>query len=1440
MQSDSNVLKQLSDGGRNDMIVNSLLKSLKQFSEKMKNLPDLTMLEDGRDFKLLTSDIIYQLKFKDRAHDGLLLNAYDIYVSAYNKQCLTKHLSLLAVLIATFGSREVLNMIYAAKSDLVVVETAKYLEDELVRQLVDSGKSLDELTELILHNQKSDLAVFTWVKCINEYMNRFPEEEFCPIQLVRQYVLDEKLAALVLAATPEYEKDAKQIQDMLMLDWFNEMLTTIQVKTALNIDNELKKEMFLPIIQACVNHNKEVGSFSSSPQKMLTLEGWREKNKISQLECDLLKSEPTDEKLYGPVIKAYDTYIRLYNAENPTKKLSLLALLTSRFKDKKLLAMIDKAHSYCPEIAKDLETKQTLFWVKRDKKPQSIVELLEFPSKSLHYIYKWIDFSKISYKYSKPSFDPIELLKTYFSDLELATFLVDAMSSNSVDAIQLKNVLFLHWFNRVMTRQGLQKLLELDDKAKASFDSLLTNFDIFVEELKTGAAQVVPFISAEKNLNYGAVFSQYDDYVNSYNKDQTIKKLSLFALLSVLYGDKVVVEMTHEAKLSSATCASAELVENEQIQYWVDDRRPLGEVVNLLDLGSKTPSPVFRLINFYERICKIHPESFFDPLDVLKKYYSDAMLAKLVVEATSTTVSGATQLKDILFLHWFNMAITRERLNELLEINNENMKHAFDPLLKSFDVFIAQLKEKTAILVFPIFSNKKLSHDEMLTEFEKQLCSYNTKNPFKQFNLLALLSVHFDSKFADELLNEAKLKPSTRDFVEFFETQQFQHWIDSNVPLNKAVKWLDSGSRNSRFFSRLIKLYQKYSDHHFDFLSKASKNYIPENELISFIGEATSVSLESAKQLRKMLFQNWFNRAMKPTDFKKSEAYKKSRFDSELEGYKKYYALVQTRLLQHVGDLKSKSLGAFANFIALIHDWNKSNPLEQVNVFAALTACFDEREASTMIEAAKLDPITKEIALLLETEQIKYWLDTDKTPRDVVKLLDFENERFVMLHKWEEFWAAYRARNPNSPIDPIELLNPYFDDFTLATYVMEEHDAKRLQDMLFQHWFDNGKSYDYLKVLYGDHESKSSIFEGVLKAYERFITTKSKAPRFFTQYIEPDKHVNFFEKLSQLNKNKPIHLLAQLTAIVRDESTISKILEAGRQNRKVQGSAILLQKLRSERWVKDKFSPTNSFKLQKLNLLVNFQPELLTWVESLVAFNQAYSNEAESMFQIVKNFASEINMEEVFSIMTEDPRWEYVAEHIKGDLNIPLKARILPSLLRKLMRLDLTGPNILKSNDFKQWLEYSVFFNFLKIPSLEDQPVLTILKTTVKTNTKTLIERLKQATKVEAITPWRHQVGRLIKIPSTEEGQLISAWLDYVSTLEYLPLGWNVATMYRTIYPENDRFLSLASTHSHSHGSIENTALVVPELENAVKDTQARLANLYKSKEDKRAKDISF
>ncbi|KAL7685341.1 hypothetical protein Plhal304r1_c031g0100701 [Plasmopara halstedii] len=761
--------------------------------------------------------------------------------------------------------------------------------------------------------------------------------------------------------------------------------------------------------------------------------------------------------------------------------------------------------------------------------------------------------------------------------------------------------------------------------------------------------------------------------------------------------------MAHEAKLSLATCVSAKLVETEQTQYWVDDRRSLADVVNLLDFGSKTPSPVFRLINFYERICKVHPESFFDLHDVLKKFYSDAMLAKLIVEAMSKNLSGVNKLKDILFSHWFNIAISRERLNELLETNNENMKQAFDPLLDSFDVFVAQLKKNTANLVDPISLNTELSYDDMLTDFEKQLYLYNTKNPFKQLNLLALLSLHLSDEFVNKLLGESKLMPSTRDFFEILETQRIQHWADGDVPLDKAIE------RN----------------HHSDSLSK---NYIPDNELITFIGEATSVSLENAEQLKKMLFRNWFNRAMKPTDIKKRDDQTNPRFELDLKEYSNYYTLAQRRLLEHVGDLKSKNSDAgsvFADFITLIRDLNKKNPTEQLSVFAALTACFNEHEASAMIEAAKLDPSTKEIALQLETEQIEYWLDTGKTPLDVVKLLDFENERF----------------NSN---------------------------AKQLRDMLFQHWYVNCKSSGYLEIRFNNRGS--SINKRVLKLYNEFITKypfKQKEVQSFTKDIEPKKADYIFDQVLELNENnhenRPIHPLATLTALIRDESTISKILEVGRQLPDRKELAISLQKLRSERW-----------------------PELLTWVEYVVAFNQEYKNDAESMFEIVKNFAPKLDWKIAFSEMAKDPRWEKVAGQIKKEHAFCMKAQIPIDYVLKLSWLDVERPNILENQDFKDWVSYSVLLKYSNSENTDDLTALIILKESAQTDTTTLIERLKQATSVKTRSPWNHQVCELMIYYRAKEDQLlISAWVDYVSTLDVQPLGWNIATILSTIVPIN-------------------------------------------------------
>ncbi|KAL7681803.1 hypothetical protein Plhal304r1_c054g0139391 [Plasmopara halstedii] len=79
--------------------------------------------------------------------------------------------------------------------------------------------------------------------------------------------------------------------------------------------------------------------------------------------------------------------------------------------------------------------------------------------------------------------------------------------------------------------------------------------------------------------------------------------------------------------------------------------------------------------------------------------------------------------------------------------------------------------------------------------------------------------------------------------------------------------------------------------------------------------------------------------------------------------------------------------------------------------------------------------------------------------------------------------------------------------------------------------------------------------------------------------------------------------------------------------------------------------------------------------------------------------------------------------------------------------------------------------------------MLIILKTYAKTDTSTLIERLKQATIVNEKPPWKwkSQVSKAIEYYSPKEDQLVlNAWVDYVLTLDCQPLDWNMATILST------------------------------------------------------------
>ncbi|CEG40156.1 uncharacterized protein PHALS_10369 [Plasmopara halstedii] len=162
------------------------------------------------------------------------------------------------------------------------------------------------------------------------------------------------------------------------------------------------------------------------------------------------------------------------------------------------------------------------------------------------------------------------------------------------------------------------------------------------------------------------------------------------------------------------------------------------------------------------------------------------------------------------------------------------------------------------------------------------------------------------------------------------------------------------------------------------------------------------------------------------------------------------------------------------------------------------------------------------------------------------------------------------------------------------------------------------------------------------------------------------------------------------------------------------------------------------------------------------------------------------------------------------------------------MLLDFTKPDILENDDFKRLVKYEVLWNFSRYhSSIQDTPVWKTLKTRAKTDKGTLIERLKQATIVKATTPW--QVRKVIEYYSTEEDYLIiSAWADYVSTLDFQPLDSNVATIFVTIYTASELDSLFENVFHILEADEEDGAIRYPLL-NSVTDAEQKLATLTNS-----------
>ncbi|KAF4027666.1 hypothetical protein GN244_ATG20718 [Phytophthora infestans] len=296
----------------------------------------------------------------------------------------------------------------------------------------------------------------------------------------------------------------------------------------------------------------------------------------------LMLDKAADDLLANPRLNDWIGYMKLYNKANPTKRTTVIATLTSHYKDDGLAKIIEAAKQVraTAGLAKRVQTEQIYRWLLAKETPDSVF-----------------------------------------------------------------------------------KLLKLEDTAESLFTQ----------------PQIVPWAK----------------FVDEYKKVNPTSETTLFSFLKPLYKDEeAFVHMLIAAKNVPSTEKIAIRIQAEQTALWLKTKKQPIDVFNLLKLQeTKVPlleSPLFTAwVRYTDDFSLIHHKTKMTPISVLKKFYADDVLAKMIVAADKNPRSSL--IAQHLFIqqirNWYESKLTPKKVFELLKLDDVNTPLLENPLFVSWARF---------------------------------------------------------------------------------------------------------------------------------------------------------------------------------------------------------------------------------------------------------------------------------------------------------------------------------------------------------------------------------------------------------------------------------------------------------------------------------------------------------------------------------------------------------------------------------------------------------------------------------------------------------------------------------------------------------------------------------------------------------------------------------
>ncbi|CAH0490059.1 unnamed protein product [Peronospora farinosa] len=397
--------------------------------------------------------------------------------------------------------------------------------------------------------------------------------------------------------------------------------------------------------------------------------------------------------------------------------------------------------------------------------------------------------------------------------------------------------------------------------------------------------------------------------------------VSAMVVLKKKYNDKRIAELIVDAKMDPTHNGAALKLEEAQMEYWLNNHLSAGGGFELLGLneaeGNLLARPLFQYWSTYvERFNTKHSEKV-SAVDILtSKYYSDAALARLIVDAKKDTKSkiNAVKLGEEQLDNWLSKKYSADEVFKLLKLDKVEDGLLTHPVFNHWYTYFERInvehntKKKVVSFLDDKASNKGFLLKNYLKD-EAEKANFETKsrvyelfvelklervedglfsNPLfifwrtclrkfraahpeepqtSDFNYLRTL--YGDKGLADLINAERQVKKSAK-FAIIVENELCATWVSNGKSLDDVFELLDLNRAGYKLledpsmktfvtFTKTVNMNRKTH-------TETKEAAFEANEILQGIKIASGTGGLLSTESEKALFQLWFTQDKKPNE----------------------------------------------------------------------------------------------------------------------------------------------------------------------------------------------------------------------------------------------------------------------------------------------------------------------------------------------------------------------------------------------------------------------------------------------------------------------------------------------------------------------------------------------------------------------------------------------